>query len=524
MISLNKALKQQDIKSILLWFVIAIYPFIVIPGPLDFFRGPRYVFLAVVGLMGIYVLYKERFIPTNPVFIPLAFFIFLIFLSAIFSGDTSTGFVGSSTRYTGLTTYFFCVVLFFLAYTYGEYEKIFKPMIYAAAIVAIIGILQFYGYNFVPDKFYDASASSTMGNTNWLATYLVIILPTSILLYIFNNDRRMLITSGIIYAGLLVSLTRGAWLAFFAAFCIICIYIVVNNKNRENITILIIVMTIITGILLSANDAVIYKRAFSIRENIDSALKNEGQAGSNRVEIWNKTLAIAKDNLIFGVGPDQLEIDMENGGVMDKAHNIYLEILATMGLPALISFLAFMAFFLQRWRNEIGFIFFIVIVTYLLQGLFNNDVILVMPIFWIIIGLALANRESVSHKENPLYVNGPAFYGVGAALFGIIIAMAVYFNYPSYGTVSLPGGEIYTGELRGNTLYGQGTLESTVTGLSYTGNFRYGRFDGEGKLILYGGSIYEGMFSKGQMHGEGKMTLADGKVIEGIWRNGIYQE
>lgn len=514
---------QADIKLILLWFMTTIYPFIVIPGPMDFFRGPRYILLVVIALMGIYVLYKVRFIPNNPVFIPLGFFIFFMFLSTVFSQDTSTGFIGNSIRYTGWTTYIFCVVLFFLAYIYGEYEKIFKPMIFAAAIVAVTGILQYFGYNFIPHEYYDSSAYSTMGNTNWLATYLVIILPAAVLLYLFNNDRKMLISSGMIFAGLLVSLTRGAWLAFFISFVIICAYLIFKRKCLKNLINIIIVFALVTIMLIPANDGLIYKRAFSIPDNIDSALKNEGEAGSGRVEIWNKTLDIARDNLLFGVGPDQLVIEQKNGGIMDKAHNIYLEILAAMGLPALISFLLFIGFFLRKWRDETGFMFFTIVLTYLLQGLFNNDVIMVMPIFWIILGLALANQENVGHNENALYLKGPAkVYGLGAVLFGVIIALAVYFNYPSYKTVVLPGGGTYTGEFRGSTFHGQGTLETA--GTVYIGNFVYSRFDGEGKMTFYNGSFYEGGFSKGFMNGAGRMHLSDGREIEGIWKNGVYQE
>lgn len=514
---------QADIKLILLWFMATIYPFIVIPGPMDFFRGPRYIFLAVIVLIGIYVLYKAKIKLKHPIFIPLGLFILFMFLAALLSQDTYTGFFGSSIRYTGWIPYMFCVILFLLAYAYGEYETIFKPMVYAATMVAVIGIMQYFGYNFIPHEYYDSSAYSTMGNTNWLATYLVIILPAAVLLYLFNNDRKMLICSGIIYAGLLVSLTRGAWLAFFISFVIICAYLIFKKRCLKNLINIIIVFALVTIMLIPANDGLIYKRAFSIPDNIDSALKNEGEAGSGRVEIWNKTLDIAADHLFFGVGPDQLVIEQKNGGIMDKAHNIYLEILAAMGLPALISFLVFMGFFLRKWRDETGFMFFIIVLTYLLQGLFNNDVIMVMPIFWIILGLALANQENLGHNENALYLKGSVkVYGLGVVLFGVIIAMAVYFNYPGYGTVSFPEGGKYTGEFRGNTFHGKGIYESA--GTVYTGDFRYGQFDGEGKMTFYNGSFYEGGFSKGFMNGEGRMHLSDGREIEGIWKNGVYQE
>ena len=117
--------REEDIKLIILFFIVAVYPFIVIPGPIDFFRGPRYVFLAAVALLGIYVLYKENIRLKSPAFIPLGLLLLCIFLSAFFSQDSSTGFIGCVMRFTGWTTYAFCAVLFLLALGYGLHETFF---------------------------------------------------------------------------------------------------------------------------------------------------------------------------------------------------------------------------------------------------------------------------------------------------------------------------------------------------------------------------------------------------------------
>ena len=126
----------------------------------------------------------------------------------------------------------------------------------------------------------------------------------------------------------------------------------------------------------------------------------DGSAGSGRMFIWKETWKVFLDNWAFGVGPDNLiysDIRMPGGGLRlaDKAHNIYLEMLATMGIFTFLSFIAFISFFLRKWKNEEGFMYFNMILAYLIQGFFNIDTLMVLPIFWIILGFSMSNMESL---------------------------------------------------------------------------------------------------------------------------------
>jgi riboflavin transporter FmnP len=76
----------------------------------------------------------------------------------------------------------------------------------------------------------------------------------------------------------------------------------------------------------------------------------------------------------------------------DKAHDIYLEMGLTMGIFTLLSYLVFLGFILRKWKTEIGFVLFTMIAVYLIQGVSNIDIVVIMPLFWIVLGLALSEQ------------------------------------------------------------------------------------------------------------------------------------
>ncbi|KFI36142.1 hypothetical protein HY02_01825 [Peptococcaceae bacterium SCADC1_2_3] len=61
-----------------------------------------------------------------------------------------------------------------------------------------------------------------------------------------------------------------------------------------------------------------------------------------------------------------------------------------MGLFALLAYLVFLSFFLRPGPNETGFVLWLMILVYLVQGLFNIDVVMIMPLFWIVLGMSLS--------------------------------------------------------------------------------------------------------------------------------------
>ena len=141
--------------------------------------------------------------------------------------------------------------------------------------------------------------------------------------------------------------------------------------------------------------------------------------GSSRGYIWSRTIPLLKDCLLTGYGADTFAYVFPQNDVLakyyaysdfhegfyvtvDKPHNLYLQIFYGNGLIALIAFLTICVFYLvdslrlyalrREYRPEqiMGAAVMLGVVGYLAAGLFNDSVVHVAPVFWILIGVGAA--------------------------------------------------------------------------------------------------------------------------------------
>lgn len=146
--------------------------------------------------------------------------------------------------------------------------------------------------------------------------------------------------------------------------------------------------------------------------------------GSARGYIWSRSIPLLKDNLILGKGPDTFVLEFPQNDLIgkyyaydtpnmtvDKPHNLYLQIALNNGLIALIAFLGIMLIYIvdslklyalkkEYGTSELfGAAISLGVIGYLLAGVFNDSVISVAPIFWILLGVGVAvnyiNRKTL---------------------------------------------------------------------------------------------------------------------------------
>ena len=140
------------------------------------------------------------------------------------------------------------------------------------------------------------------------------------------------------------------------------------------------------------------------------------EMGSHRIWIWRITLKLISKKPILGCGPDNLwqgliqncpqetyNYAKKTYTAIDKAHNEYLQIGATLGIPALICYLTFIALIIVpkiklTINNKIYFIICLVIMSYLVQAFFNISTIGVAPLFWMLLGLS--ENKDIINKLN----------------------------------------------------------------------------------------------------------------------------
>ncbi|MCE5221761.1 MAG: O-antigen ligase family protein [Clostridium sp.] len=160
---------------------------------------------------------------------------------------------------------------------------------------------------------------------------------------------------------------------------------------------------------------------------IFSFLKGKERLGSSRGYIWSRSIPLLKNNLILGGGPDTFIYQFPQNDligkyyafstpnmIVDKPHNLYLQIALNDGLIALSAFIFIMIIYIidsirlyafKKHYNESqisGSSTCLGVIGYLFAGLFNDSVISVAPIFWIILGVGITlnfiNRNSL--KQN----------------------------------------------------------------------------------------------------------------------------
>ncbi len=408
---------SQDPKYFLLWLVVAVYPLLVIPGPLNYYTGGRYLGLAFIALAAAYyVLLKGRY-KRHPAYIPLGLFAVISLLAALAADDLFKSFVGRIHRFMGLSTYLFCIVLFLLALLCRRQEgdKLIKCMVITAAVVSLTAVLQHFGINVVPlasylNPVFPGGVVGTMGNGNWLGTYTVFILPGAVLAEKLLPRQAWLACVALIYAGLLVSMTRYAWLTFLVAAFFLGLIFYLRKESCGKAAALLGVLLLVTLLLVPTRDAKIYKRALSIGGEVAQAVQLEDTAGSSRMFLWKETVKVIKENYLLGVGHDNLAIVVEGSDLPYKSHNSYLEIAATIGIFGLLSYLAFLAFITRFSLDERGSMFFCMIAAYLVQGLFIHDSVMAVPLFWVILGLSFSQqlaagdgRDSRDGEAEPVY-------------------------------------------------------------------------------------------------------------------------
>lgn len=148
--------------------------------------------------------------------------------------------------------------------------------------------------------------------------------------------------------------------------------------------------------------------------------------GSNRGYEWGTTIPMLKDFIFAGAGPDNFPIafnqddfvaklnliDFDANIVIDKPHNMYLQIALNTGVISLLAFVSICAIYIysslvlynkvifNSFREKIGAACFISIIGYLVAGLFNDSVTSVAPLFWIILGIGISVNASLRNMQS----------------------------------------------------------------------------------------------------------------------------
>jgi O-antigen ligase len=152
--------------------------------------------------------------------------------------------------------------------------------------------------------------------------------------------------------------------------------------------------------------------------------KGKERLGSARGYIWSRSIPLLKETMLLGYGPDTYAIKFPQRDyfgkwiayntphmIVDKPHNLYLQIGIGQGVVALIGFLSLVGVYIVEslklyafknfYREEevYGVASFLAVLGYLVAGIFNDSVVSVAPIFWVMLGVGIAINYLVKKQR-----------------------------------------------------------------------------------------------------------------------------
>lgn len=164
-----------------------------------------------------------------------------------------------------------------------------------------------------------------------------------------------------------------------------------------------------------------YGRRLAILDYSDGLFKGHESELSSRAYIWSRSLPMIRQSLLIGLGPDNYIMSfpqddylgkwlyMNNPDtVLDKPHNLYLQIMINSGGLSLLCFLLAMALlFKWSWSSlknapqwDYRHIYLLAGMAaaggYLLSGMAYDSSVSISPVFWGIIGLCAALNNMIA--------------------------------------------------------------------------------------------------------------------------------
>lgn len=251
------------------------------------------------------------------------------------------------------------------------------------------------------------------------------LIISSIIYVVLNNKNPM------VYAESLAIIEKINGVSAFIIPGLIVLYILfllilskINKKKCFNIiTIAVSTIIIISSVAYSF---IIEKENKMIDKNLDNTnivrisetpiFTKLNEMSTDRLNIWTKTIDLINDKPIFGHGFDTFPYifipNDDNGGlstygeVIDKPHNWYLTVAYGGGLVSLVCLLAIILYILKnvvyssidKIDNKYLYVFGIGVITYAIQGMFNDSLVGTSIFFWIFAGLCM-NLISNQHEK-----------------------------------------------------------------------------------------------------------------------------
>jgi tetratricopeptide (TPR) repeat protein len=309
-------------------------------------------------------------------------FIIALGISLLFSENIPLSFFGSINRqqgYLNYALYFFWFILFsfnLIIFKEREIEKegtykfniiikrLILAIVFSGSLVSLYGILQLIGidpYNWEEIASITRRAASTLGNPNFFASWILLVIPLAF--YLFYSAEKPIFKSIYFFlfllnlTGLFTTGSRAGLISLLFSFVLFFTYLFFTHKlSTKKIIIIIFSFT-----LLSIGSISIFN--YNNPGRISNMIDFRAGYLDERLDFYEAAISAINKKPLFGYGQENLTSIFVSyyrpdwglrriGQTPDRVHNLILDILMFGGICAFLAFLAlYFYFFRLAYQN-----------------------------------------------------------------------------------------------------------------------------------------------------------------------------
>lgn len=406
------------------YLLFALVPLLLTPWNYELFEYNK--MMAVYGLTTIIATAwlvkmareKEITIARTPLDIPILLFVVSQLVSAIFSIDPHVSWFGYYSRFNGgLWSIISYVVLYYAFLSNSTHSthvsNLIKAALGSATIVALYGVAERLGIDkhlWVQDV--QNRVFSSLGQPNWLAAYLVALTPIAIVYW-----RSVLAV--LFFIVLLFTRSRSGLLGFAVADILFWSLLFTSLRSIKKPILILHIAFALIFLINGPTRAILFpSRAASAPVQTGPALEAGGtESGTIRKYVWQGAVNAWRSStkaIFIGTGTETFafafyqnrpaghNLTSEWDFLYNKAHNEYLNYLATTGLFGLLSYLffigSFVFWFVKSKKTIESIALFAGWVSILITNFFGFSVVILQVFLFLFPAMMVITKQSFSRK------------------------------------------------------------------------------------------------------------------------------
>lgn len=453
--------QHQKIIQALFSILFFLVPLILWPFTSELFEFNKMVvvYLLTISIVTVWIIrmiYEKKFIFSRTILdIPLLVFLASQLISTVISIDPQTSLLGYYSRFNGGLLSTICYLLLYWAFVSNidkkSARKLINVTLWSGAIVSVYGVLERLGIDkkiWVQDV--QHRVFSTLGQPNWLAAWLVAIMPIAWVLIIKNKGDKLTFKSLLphflsllFFAVLTFTGSRSGLLGFATVEVVFWIFVYIKSKFTYfkeflSVNAVIFIAAILLGTQYTPSIFKLIEKnqktavTTSTTQAGGTVLENGGtESGVIRKIVWQGAIDVWKHYPIFGTGvetfaysyylyrPAAHNLTSEWDYIYNKAHNEYLNFMANSGSVGILAYLTVVGFAIYAFTKNIidkksdsilpafmSSAFIAGYISILVTNFFGFSVVPIQILFFLYPAISIVfSKEEIPEKMQKKYLN-----------------------------------------------------------------------------------------------------------------------